>query len=153
MPIIAQAKTDQEAVPKVMGARALTVRGTVEAIEVSRRAPARGAQPGAPVQVHPVRNEGPAASRAFILQKLTLGPGLRSDHGEMPKKVIVIVPRTAPALFAYLKEKFADDRTISVIMDRRIAERRRLSETPRTERRQGDRRQPRRDSAIMVSEP
>jgi len=71
----------------------------------------------------------------------------------MPKKVIVIVPRTAPALFAYLKEKFADDRTISVIMDRRIAERRRLSETPRTERRQGDRRQPRRDSAIMVSEP
>jgi len=71
----------------------------------------------------------------------------------MPKKVTVIVPRTAPALFAYLKEKFSDDRTISVIMDRRIAERRRLNETPRTERRQSDRRQPGRDHAIVVSEP
>jgi len=40
-----------------------------------------------------------------------------------------------------------------VIMDRRIAERRRLNETPRTERRQGDRRRQGRDSAIVVSEP
>ena len=71
----------------------------------------------------------------------------------MPDKVTVIVPRTAPALFAYLKEKFADDQTISVIMDRRIAERRRLNETPRTERRQGDRRRQGHDSAIVVSEP
>jgi len=70
----------------------------------------------------------------------------------MPNKVMVIVPRTAPALFAYLKEKFADDRTISVIMDRRIAERRRLNETPRTERRQADRRRSGRDYAIVVSE-
>ena len=84
---------------------------------------------------------------------MTLGHGLLSDHGEMPKKVTVIVPRTAPALFAYLKEKFSDDRTISVIMDRRIAERRRLNETPRTERRQSDRRQAGRDHAIVVSEP
>jgi len=71
----------------------------------------------------------------------------------MPNKVMVIVPRTAPALFAYLKEKFADDRTISVIMDRRIAERRRLNEAPRTERRQADRRRSGRDYAIVVSEP
>ena len=71
----------------------------------------------------------------------------------MAKKVMVIVPRTAPALFAYLKEKFADDPTISVIMDRRIGERRRGSEAPRTERRQGDRRRPGRDYAVMVSEP
>ena len=70
----------------------------------------------------------------------------------MPNKVMVIVPRTAPALFAYLKEKFADDRTISVIMDWRIAERRRLNETPRTERRQADRRRSGRDYAIVVSE-
>ena len=84
--------------------------------------------------------------------RLTLGHGLLSDHGEMPKKVTVIVPRTAPALFAYLKEKFSDDRTISVIMDRRIAERRRLNETPRTERRQSDRRRSGRDYAIVVSE-
>ena len=85
--------------------------------------------------------------------RLTLGHGVLSDHGKMPKKVMVIVPRTAPALFAYLKDKFADDRTISVIMDRRISERRQLNETPRTERRQGDRRQAGRDHAIVVSEP
>ncbi len=66
---------------------------------------------------------------------------------------MVIVPRTAPALFAYLKEKFADDQTISVVMDRRIAERRRRSDTPSTERRQVDRRQAGRDYAIVVSEP
>jgi len=84
---------------------------------------------------------------------LTFGHRLLSDQGEMPNKVMVIVPRTAPALFAYLKEKFADDRTISVIMDRRIAERRRLNEAPRTERRQADRRRSGRDYAIVVSEP
>ena len=66
---------------------------------------------------------------------------------------MVIVPRTAPALFAYLKEKFADDQTISVVMDRRITERRRRSDTPSTERRQVDRRQAGRDYAIVVSEP
>jgi hypothetical protein len=71
----------------------------------------------------------------------------------MAKKVMVIVPRTAPALFAYLKEKFADDQTISVVMDRRNAERRRRSDTPSTERRQVDRRQAGRDYAIVVSEP
>ena len=84
--------------------------------------------------------------------RLTLGPGLLSDQGEMPNKVMVIVPRTAPALFAYLKEKFADDQTISVILDRRIAERRRLHEAPRTERRQADRRRSGRDYAIVVSD-
>jgi len=70
----------------------------------------------------------------------------------MPNKVMVIVPRTAPALFAYLKEKFADDQTISVILDRRITERRRLHEAPRTERRQADRRRSGRDYAIVVSD-
>jgi len=39
-----------------------------------------------------------------------------------------------------------------VIMDRRVAERRRRSDTPSAERRQGDRRQPGRDYAIVVSE-
>jgi hypothetical protein len=71
----------------------------------------------------------------------------------MAKKVMVIVPRTAPALFAYLKDKFADDSTISVIMDRRSGERRQRSDAPTTERRQGDRRQAGRAHAIVVSEP
>ena len=71
----------------------------------------------------------------------------------MAKKVMVIVPRSAPALFAYLKEKFADDQTISVVMDRRITERRRRRDVPSKERRQVDRRQAGRDYAIVVSEP
>jgi hypothetical protein len=71
----------------------------------------------------------------------------------MAKKVMVIVPRSAPALFAYLKEKFADDQTISVVMDRRITERGRRGGAPSTERRQVDRRQAGRDYAIVVSEP
>ncbi len=71
----------------------------------------------------------------------------------MAKKVMVIVPRTAPALFAYLKDKFADDSTISVIVDRRIGERRRRNDAPPTERRQGGRRQAGRAHAIVVGEP
>jgi len=85
-------------------------------------------------------------------RRLTLDMSCCQIMGEMAKKVMVIVPRTAPALFAYLKDKFADDATISVIMDRRVAERRRRSDAPSTERRQGDRRQPGRDYAIVVSE-
>jgi hypothetical protein len=85
-------------------------------------------------------------------RRLTLDMSCCQIMGEMAKKVMVIVPRTAPALFAYLKDKFADDATISVIMDRRIAERRRRSDAPATERRQSDRRQAGRDYAIVVSE-
>ena len=69
------------------------------------------------------------------------------------KKVMVIVPRTAPALFAYLKDKFADDSTISVLMDRRVGERRQRSDAPSMERRQSDRREGGRAHAIVVAEP
>ncbi len=71
----------------------------------------------------------------------------------MAEKVMVIVPRTAPALFAYLKDKFAEDPTISVIMDRRTGERRRRSDAPAMERRRGDRRQADRAHAIVMREP
>ncbi len=84
---------------------------------------------------------------------MTLDMSCCQIMGEMAKKVMVIVPRTAPALFAYLKEKFADDQTISVVMDRRITERRRRRDAPSTERRRVDRRQAGRDYAIVVSEP
>lgn len=65
---------------------------------------------------------------------------------------MVIVPRTAPALFAYLKDKFADDPTISVLMDRRTGERRRHNDAQTIERRHGDRRQTDRAHAIVVRE-
>ena len=71
----------------------------------------------------------------------------------MAEKVMVIVPGTAPALFAYLKDKLAADPTISVIMDRRIGERRRRDDATAIERRGHDRRQAGRAHAIVVREP
>jgi hypothetical protein len=70
----------------------------------------------------------------------------------MAEKVMVIVPQTAPALYAYLKEKFAEDPTISVIQDRRSGERRRRNDAPGSERRRGDRRRADEAHAIVVRE-
>src|SRR3972149_3843874 len=42
----------------------------------------------------------------------------------MPDRVMVIVPRSAPALYNYLREKFAGDPSVSVVVDRRMRERR-----------------------------
>ena len=70
----------------------------------------------------------------------------------MAQKVSVIVPRTAPALFAYLKDKFATDPTISVFMDRRTDERRRQNDAPTIERRRRDRRLTEPAHAIVVRE-
>jgi hypothetical protein len=70
----------------------------------------------------------------------------------MTDRVTIVVPRTAPALFAYLKEKFADDATVSVVVDRRTRERREKAATPATERRRTERRQASRPSASIVSE-
>jgi hypothetical protein len=71
----------------------------------------------------------------------------------MAEKVMVIVPQTAPALYAYLKEKFAEDPTISVIQDRRSRERRLRNDVPGSERRRGDRRRADEARAIVVREP
>lgn len=71
----------------------------------------------------------------------------------MAEKVMVIVPRTAPALYAYLKGKFAEDPTISVIQDRRLGERRRRNDAPAAERRRDDRRRAGEAHAIVVREP
>lgn len=70
----------------------------------------------------------------------------------MAERVTIIVPRTAPALYAYLKEKFADDASVSVVVDRRVRERREKAAAPATERRRTERRQSSRASAIIVSE-
>jgi hypothetical protein len=70
----------------------------------------------------------------------------------MADRVMIIVPRTAPALYAYLKDKFAGDPTVSVIVDRRTRERREKAATPATERRRMERRKASRPSAIIVTE-
>ncbi|HET8577490.1 MAG TPA: hypothetical protein VFO18_10355 [Methylomirabilota bacterium] len=70
----------------------------------------------------------------------------------MAERVMIIVPRTAPALYAYLKEKFAGDPTVSVIVDRRTRERRQKAATPAAERRRAERRNASRPSAVVVTE-
>lgn len=70
----------------------------------------------------------------------------------MADRVTIIVPRTAPALYAYLKDKFAGDTSVSVILDRRTRERRQKADTPATERRRVERRQASRPYAIIVTE-
>lgn len=52
----------------------------------------------------------------------------------------LIVSRTEPARYQYLKEVFASE-TVDVTMDRRVEERRRRGRRPWAERRRGDRRQ------------
>jgi hypothetical protein len=53
---------------------------------------------------------------------------------------VFIVSRDEPALHEYLKQHFADRPDVEVILDRRVAERRRRAEVPRAERRTGGRR-------------
>jgi hypothetical protein len=55
-------------------------------------------------------------------------------------RTLFVVSRRHPDLYHYLRERFASDAAVEVILDRRIAERRQR-QTPRaTERRQADRR-------------
>ncbi len=70
----------------------------------------------------------------------------------MPDRVMVIVPRSAPALYAYLKEKFAGDPTVSVLQDRRRAQRREGKGQAAAERRRTERRHPLRAHAIVVGQ-
>jgi hypothetical protein len=51
-----------------------------------------------------------------------------------------VVSREAPELYEELRERFADDPKVIVILDRRVAERRRRVEPVPVERRQRDRR-------------
>jgi hypothetical protein len=70
----------------------------------------------------------------------------------MPDRVMVIVPRSAPALYNYLREKFAGDPSVSVVVDRRMRERRQKVGAQTAERRRAERRQVSRPQAIVVAE-
>jgi hypothetical protein len=54
-------------------------------------------------------------------------------------RVIVVVPRSEPSRFTYVKHVFAND-TIDVILDRRLGERRRETQPVTIERRRAERR-------------
>lgn len=70
----------------------------------------------------------------------------------MPDRVMVIVPRSAPALYNYLREKFAGDPSVSVVQDRRRTQRREGRGKGPSERRRTARRHPFRAQAIVVDQ-
>lgn len=70
----------------------------------------------------------------------------------MPDRVMVIVPRSAPALYSYLKEKFSGDPSVWVVQDRRRNQRRAGRGKGPTERRRTERRHPFRAHAIVVDQ-
>jgi hypothetical protein len=55
-------------------------------------------------------------------------------------RLLLIVSRTEPGRFTYLKHVFASD-TVDVILDRRVGERRQALARASIERRRGDRRE------------
>jgi hypothetical protein len=55
-------------------------------------------------------------------------------------RTLFVVSRHHPDLFAYLRERFATDSNVEVILDRRMAQRRQREVTPDAERRRADRR-------------
>jgi hypothetical protein len=55
-------------------------------------------------------------------------------------RTLFIVSRQHPDLYAYLRERFAADRAVEVVLDRRVGQRRRRTAPYDGDRRQGDRR-------------
>jgi hypothetical protein len=69
-------------------------------------------------------------------------PRLPAADGFERKKprTLFVVSRYHAELYRYLKERFAGDSAVIIILDRRVAERRRLRRTVAAERRRGERR-------------
>ena len=55
-------------------------------------------------------------------------------------RTLFIVSRHHPDLYAYLRERFASDHGVEVVLDRRSAQRRRREQPYETDRRQAERR-------------
>jgi hypothetical protein len=55
-------------------------------------------------------------------------------------RTLFVVSRHHPDLFAYLRERFATDSNVEVILDRRLTQRRQREAQPDAERRRSDRR-------------
>lgn len=55
-------------------------------------------------------------------------------------RTVFIVSRHHPDLYAYLRERFASDHGVEVVLDRRTAQRRRSEQPNEIDRRQADRR-------------
>jgi hypothetical protein len=55
-------------------------------------------------------------------------------------RTVFVVSRRHPDLYDYLRERFASDTAVEVVLDRRLADRRRRQSSYPAERRRGDRR-------------
>ena len=55
-------------------------------------------------------------------------------------RTLFVVSRHHPDLYAYLRERFASDANVEVILDRRVGQRRRRAAPAAVERRRADRR-------------
>ena len=82
------------------------------------------------------------------LTELILRPNLASRRWEVrtlseahaTPRHLLIVTRSEPRVYEYVKRTFAGEHTVEVILDRRLGERRRASASPAAERRRADRR-------------
>lgn len=65
----------------------------------------------------------------------------RTQTEEQMGRTLFIVSRQHPDLYAYLRERFATDDAVEVILDRRLGQRRQRDTAPDTDRRRADRRE------------
>ena len=65
-------------------------------------------------------------------------PGIQTE--EQMGRNLFVVSRRYPDLYEYLRERFASDSAVEVILDRRIAQRRQSNQAASAERRRADRR-------------
>jgi hypothetical protein len=64
----------------------------------------------------------------------------RTQTEEQMGRTLFIVSREHPDLYAYLRERFASDTAVEVILDRRLGQRRQRDAPTGVDRRQADRR-------------
>jgi hypothetical protein len=64
----------------------------------------------------------------------------RTQIEEQMGRTLFIVSRQHPDLYAYLRERFAADTAVEVILDRRVRQRRQQDARPELERRRAERR-------------
>jgi hypothetical protein len=91
------------------------------------------------------------ASSTRPRRRLDGDPSAAKRHAEQPERIrqLIIVARNRGHLYEYLKQGFAGNETVRVLLDRRVAERRAHSGPYAVERRHGDRRSPRKIDGLL----
>jgi hypothetical protein len=90
------------------------------------------------------------ASPSRPRRHLDSGPSAAKRQAEQPERVRqLIIVANRGHLYDYLKQAFAGNETVRVLLDRRVAERRAHSGPYAVERRHGDRRSPRKIDGLL----